>query len=347
MKALYVGVFPGDGMINTTVLRYNSLLSCCNHIDVVNTYIPKVNLEYRIISKLFRFGLNIHLSDNLNVNAEIIEKVRKEKYDFVWIDKGLLIYQSILEKIKKIQPKIVIIGYSPDLMTVRHNQSQQFIESLPYYDCYVTTKSYAVEDMYKLGCKKVIYQGNAYQDDFHYPREVSDEDYLRLAGEVGFIGAWEKERAESILYLVQHGIAVRVWGDKKWLQYRKKYPLLKIEDRGLFTDDYCIALSAFKISLCFLRKMNFDQQTTRSVEIPACQGFMLAERTREHLDLFEENKEACYFSSNEELLEKCRYYLNNEEERLAIAKAGRERCVNSGYSYKDRILSVLRELELI
>lgn len=93
--------------------------------------------------------------------------------------------------------------------------------------------------------------------------------------------------------------------------------------------------------------MNFDQQTTRSVEIPACQGFMLAERTQEHLNLFEENKEACYFSLNEELLEKCRYYLQHEDERMCIAKAGRQRCIDSGYSYKKRIEAVLMEMELI
>lgn len=51
------------------------------------------------------------------------------------------------------------------------------------------------------------------------------------------------------------------------------YPTLDIRIGGLYSDNYVKALQSFKISLCFLRKMNFDQQTTRSVEIPACGGF--------------------------------------------------------------------------
>ena len=42
---------------------------------------------------------------------------------------------------------------------------------------------------------------------------------------------------------------------------------------------------------------------------------MMAERTDEHLSMFEENKEAVYFSSKEELLEKCKYYLVHDSER--------------------------------
>ena len=138
---------------------------------------------------------------------------------------------------------------------------------------------------------------------------MSNDDLTRLGGDVGFVGMWEKERCESILYLADHGIKVRVFGDKKWGKYINYSPNLTIELRGLYNDDYAKSFKAFKISLCFLRKMNFDQQTTRTVEIPACGGFMMAERTNEHLAMFDENKEAVYFSSNEELLEKCKYYL--------------------------------------
>lgn len=119
-------------------------------------------------------------------------------------------------------------------------------------------------------------------------------------------------------------------------------PNLKIEDHGLKGIDYSKSLQAFKISLCFLRKINYDLQTSRSVEIPACSGFMMAERTDEHLSMFEENKEAVYFSSKEELLEKCKYYLVHDSERKSIALAGRKRCITSGYSNEGMIRSAFK-----
>lgn len=121
------------------------------------------------------------------------------------------------------------------------------------------------------------------------------------------------------------------------------YPTLDIRIGGLYSDNYVKALQSFKISLCFLRKMNFDQQTTRSVEIPACGGFLMAERTNEHLSLFEENKEAVYFSSNKELLEKCKFYLKNDPERKQIIENGHKRCIQSGYSNIDTIYKILKK----
>ena len=137
---------------------------------------------------------------------------------------------------------------------------------------------------------------------------------------------------------------MRVFGVGKWADYKNYSPNLGIEERQLLGDDYCKSLQAFKISLCFLRKMNFDRQTTRSVEIPACGGFMLAERTEEHLSMFKEGKEAAFFSSNIELLEKCRYFLNHEEERNLIAKNGFKICRENGYSNIETLRKVLQSI---
>jgi spore maturation protein CgeB len=169
------------------------------------------------------------------------------------------------------------------------------------------------------------------------------EDRQRLGGSVGFIGDYEVERASAIEYLSTNGIEVRVWGPNwagKW-KHRKKNNNTRIENKGLYGDDYARAICCFDINLAFLRKTARDQQTTRTMEITACGGFMLAERTKEHLELFEEGKEAEFFGSHKELLEKVRYYLQHDRERKRIAAAGRQRCLTSGYSNHDRLQKML------
>ena len=175
--------------------------------------------------------------------------------------------------------------------------------------------------------------------------KISAEEKRRFGGPVGFIGDYEIERAQSMFFLAQHGVPIRIWGPHWNRKCQLSHPYLKIEGKPLWGDDYAKAICSFDINFAFLRKINRDLQTQRSIEIPACGGFMLAERTNEHLELFEEGKEAEFFSTKEELLEKVRYYLKHEEERKRIAQAGRERCLKSGYSNQERIKKMIGVIE--
>jgi spore maturation protein CgeB len=132
-----------------------------------------------------------------------------------------------------------------------------------------------------------------------------------------------------------------VWGAGQWVRLRGHTRNLRVENAPLFGDDYIRALCASRINLCFLRKMNRDLQTDRTMELPACGAFMLAERTPEHLRLFAEGREAAYFGSDAELVRTVQYYLDHEKERAAIAAAGRRRCLESGYSHHERLRRML------
>lgn len=187
---------------------------------------------------------------------------------------------------------------------------------------------------------------DAYDEPLHRPLTLSDEDVRRYGCDVGFIGSFEKERAESMLYLAERGVPVTVWGNG-WKDLINKNPNLVIRNKPVYSEEYTKAINATKINLCFLRKINRDEITSRSVEIPACGGFMLGERTKRHLEFFEEGKEAEFFSSKEELLEKVKIFLADEGARCRIAEAGLARCLKSGYNHRIQLERMLQELFLL
>jgi spore maturation protein CgeB len=69
------------------------------------------------------------------------------------------------------------------------------------------------------------------------------------------------------------------------------------------------------------------------MEIPACGGVLVAERTSEHLELFEEGCEAMFFGSMSELTEVIARLAESETLRNTIAAAGRARVLRSGYDH--------------
>lgn len=334
MKILYVGPLARGG---TCLMRMQTLQAMGHSVTPINSDSDSTASWSERISRKLGFP-----RDRLNVNHRIIRLSREIKPSLLWLDKALCVRRETLEQVAREVGGVKIAGYSPDDMGGRHNQSVYFIDSLPSYDVYFTTKSFNVSELVALGAKRAVLVGNAFDPSVHRPMPVSSADRIALGGDVGFVGAWEVDRGRYMLKLARSGLSVRAWG---WNPprniWRWKHPNLTIEGVTLWGDDYARAICSFDINLGFLRKRNRDQQTTRSVEIPACGGFMLAERTDEHLDLFEEGVEAEFFCSSDELLDKCRYYLANPEVRKAIAINGMRRCLRSGYSYFDRMRYML------
>jgi spore maturation protein CgeB len=300
------------------------------------------NIFFRIANKIG------YPPDETHINKKILEQTKNLKSDILWIDKGLMIHPDTLGKAKLINPTIKMCFFSEDDMFAPHNHSAYFKKCLPLYDLVFTAKAYNAlpHELPKLGARRVVFIDQAYDVYAHRPMEVSQIDKDKFGADVGFIGTFEKNRAIKMLHLARNGIKVRIWGNN-WASWMKKHPNLQVENQPLYGDKYSLAISATKINLCFLRKINRDLQTSRTFEIPACEGFMLAERTREHLRLFEEGKEADFFDNDnpQELLAKVQYYLAHEDKRKTIAQTGRKRCVASGYSHHDRLRYMLEQVE--
>ena len=188
----------------------------------------------------------------------------------------------------------------------------------------------------------VFYLKNAYSQHVHYPIDVASTEKLIYGSDVSFIGSYEKQRVEMLRYLADNGIKIKVWGwGKGTVSSSMKHSNITMTGKYVYDEEYPKVVCSSKINLCFLRKANRDTETTRSVEIPACGGFMLAERTEDHLELFEEDNEAVYFSTKEELLNKINFYLEHDTERERIGKNALARCIKSEYSYKHQLKEII------
>lgn len=210
MRILSVGSL--SGLSNTCLHRNWALKKVAEEVDEVNTSVERCSLWYRIAYHLFLYGLPVPIPESDNENKKICELVDNNKYDVAWIDKGWTVTPDTLRYIKTKQPQCKIVSYSPDNMALRHNQSQQYLGCIPLYDLHITTKSYILDDMKRLGAKCIKFVPKSYALEFHHPYDVTPSDIERLGGDVGFIGAWEQERCDSILYLAKNGISVRVFG---------------------------------------------------------------------------------------------------------------------------------------
>jgi spore maturation protein CgeB len=236
-----------------------------------------------------------------------------------------------------------------DLFNVR-NQTFTFAEMVPLMDCILTTKSYNVSEFAAAGSSCATYIPNAYDPHVHYPAKPSAEETSRYSCDVGFIGTFRPGRADYLERIAhQAEYRLRVWGGG-WMKMNRliylprwRWAMLRacVVDKELFCDDMGKAIQSIKICLGLLNRGNRDLHTSRSFEIPACGGFMLAERTTEHQTYFEEDKEAVYFNSFEEMIDKIRFYLQHEQSRARIAEAGYNRCLRSDYRYIDRARETL------
>lgn len=281
-------------------------------------------------------------SDPTHVNQHIRIELAGRNFDVVWIEKGVMVRPSTLRFIKKNSPGSILVSCSEDDMFARHSRTYWYLKGLKYYDIVFTTKVYNLTELKTLGARRTHLFLDAYDEKLHRPVVLSEPVKKQYACDVGFVGSYESERAQRMLFLAEHGIKVTVYGNG-WGGWIGKNPNLIVKNKPIYAEEYVKAINATKINLCFLRKINRDEVTSRSVEIPACGGFMLGERTARHLESFEEGKEAEFFNSNEEMINKVRSYLEDDEARKTIARAGRERCINSGYSMRtqlDRMLGI-------
>lgn len=279
--------------------------------------------------------------DPAGANEALLD-ILEDPWDVVWLDNARVIRRNTLEAVKTAHPACRLVWYSEDDMMNPRHRTRWIEASLDLFDVWSTTKSFNARpnEVPSLGVRRVLMVNNAYDPNLHRPLPLGDDEERRFGADAAFVGTYERPRAASLRRLAEAGIACRVWGNG-WSRVKGSHPLLRVEDRPIYGDNYARAIAASRINLCFLRKFNRDLQTCRSMEIPACGGFMMHERNSEIAALFAENEEAAFFDSDAELVAQCKRWLADDEGRARVAAAGLRRVQADDHTHRAQVSRIL------
>jgi len=275
------------------------------------------------------------------LNRELVSAGENVDVDWVWVEKGTWITPRTLARLAA--PGRKLIHYTGDPMILFH-KTRHFLASIPSYDVLVTPKRYE-RDLYKRhGARRLMLLPSGYDAQLFRPSRLSSADLQEFSSDVCFVGHYERHYRQLVRAASSTGAEVAVWG--AWQRAALTSPWLRqiVRGPGAWDEDYVRALNGAKIGLGLLTRLAPDESTTRTFEIPACGTFLLAQRSMEHKEFFKEGEEAEFFEGEHELKEKIQWYLEHDDERFRIAAAGRKRCVTSGYSYLDRIRTVVAKI---
>ena len=296
------------------------------------------------VAERIRYRLRIP-GDPAAVNTKI-SRANLEACDILWIEAAPMIRRATLERVRLKNPRIAVIWYGEDDMMNPRHRSRWLEAAMPRFDIWLTTKSFNArrEELPSFGIKRVVFVNNTCDPELHRPVGLSSEDRINHESAISFIGTYEEPRALSLVLLAQKGFQVRIWGNG-WDRLSGRHPNLRIEGRPAYNDEFAKVVAASSVNLCFLRKANRDLQTCRSMEIPACGGFMAHEANEEIQEIFRPGKEAVYWEDNEGLIDLCNHWLTKDNERKSMGEAARKRLLELDLTHQALVRKAIESID--
>jgi spore maturation protein CgeB len=267
------------------------------------------------------------------------------RYPLVFVNGGELLGPSSLRILRRHAERVVSYNTDNAFTNYTKRKWRLHIRALPQYDLVVVTHAAAVPHARAAGAGAVMRVYSAADEIAHAPRDVSQAMRARYASEVAFVGTWMPERGPFIAELAARKVPLSIWGDRwhkapEWSHLREYW-----RGPGIYADEeYRASIQASKICLGLVSQVTGDLHTTRSIEIPAIGRLLCARRTPEHLQMYDEGKEAVFWTTAAECADQCHALLANDRVRTDIAYAGHERCLRNGYFNEPMLASILHRV---
>ncbi len=337
LRILYLGSKYG-----TSGHRAEALRRLGHQVELLDPwdFLPAARFPRKVISKLaFELGAGAF---EPYVRTRVLASAAQHGFDIVWVNGGELFGASTVTRLREVAP--TIINYNND-DPFGGRDRRRFVlygKSVRQYDLLVVVREVNVTEAYAAGAANVLRVYMSADEIAHAPLPMTPQDEARWANDVVFIGTWMPERGPLLARLLALGVPLTIYGDR-WPK-AKEWPALRDAWAGpaLQGADYVMAIQGAKICLGLLSKGNRDLHTRRSLEIPYIGGVLCAERTPEHLAMYNDEEEAVFWSTPEECAARCQWLLREHDLRERIARAGRARCKRNGLLNEQVMSQILR-----
>jgi spore maturation protein CgeB len=315
-KILLIGYFPKN------LDQYSYSQSFYNKFLKLGYKVEKFNYRKKnfFISKL----------NSLFINFLLLKKVKFFKPDLIFFIKAENIYSKTIKLLKT--ENITLVNFYPDNPFVfwNGNSNKDVLNSLPFYDCFLSWSKQLMPILKQAGAKDVYYFPFAFDEDIYNSNLVlNEEDFKKYKCDVCFAGTWDKEREYWLTELIKKmpNLNLAIWGNL-WKEKLSKDSVLIncLKGSAIYKNDIIKLFKTSKIVLNFIRKQNETSHNMRTLEVPATKSFLLTQRTVEQAkELFKEGQSIECFNSIEELIKKIKFYLDNDDLRRSVAQNGYNR----------------------
>lgn len=331
-KLLVLGAVNPGAIENMFIAGFLKLGIEVERFDIYDRYIKSVN------SSVFNKVVN-KISPGVfyqGINRDVIDFISKKTFDVVLVFKGMELFPETLARLKKHTG--LLANYNPDhpfIYFFPGSGNSNVLQGIPFYDVHFSYAKSIVERL-KTECNKCAFCiPFGFNSNLPLGRETSSN--LNMSQFV-FIGAYDKERLAYLDALKNP--TLHIYGDDKW-QSRSMYrPYIRqaFQQRSLYGKEYMEVIRNAPGVINLLREQNLREHShnMRTFEVPGFGGLLISHRTSEQQEYFEEDKEAVYFDTMDELRSKLDFLSGRPSLITAMKQAAYERASTSGYSYDDR-----------
>lgn len=272
----------------------------------------------------------------------------------------------LLEMAREIRPNLAIFHLYTDqfdVETIEHLRSHTITLSIfhddtwrekytifwaAHFDFFTTPDSFSLRKYHALGLNQVLF----------FPYGCNEILYRKMdlpkVHDVSFVGRWHPYRQWLVNRIKKAGISIEARGpgwkggmvdhDEMVKLFNQSKINLNLSNSASWDARYLCTSPSALIDRVRSRKV-IEQLKARHFEINGCGGFQLSYYVAGLEKLYLIGEEIAIYGAPEDLIEKIRYYLQNEDIRESIAGAGYKRTL-SEHTFSNRFTELFDSMGL-